>query len=945
MPVSESGHAAESDRVFLVGSSSGFASPVRGREATVAALTDALAAAHPRPILLRGRPGMGKTRLAAEALAVAERHGWRTVTITPDADSVSVPLGSLTEAALRGVTPLISPADLHPVLAGTEPPYWLTRLLLDRLERAAGAADRVLVVVDDMQWLDAASTAILTVLVKELSDQPITWLFTTRTGTFSATHSRAVDLLRRAGLVLDLSPLSADAVRDMAADLAGAPPGPALALALEQTANVPLFVVELIRGLQEEGLLRSSRATVDAVGSGVPVRFGSSSRERVEHLSPEALHVAQTASLFGRRFRLSDLLHALGSTAVAAGPAIQQLIAGDFLVDEGDALAFVHDTIREAAEATLTPSVRAVMLREVARLRLDAGEPASAVAAALMESAEPGDQNSFDLIREAARQLSSTDAARAADLAEAAIAIARHVPRLAEPAAELLPYLWADGRYAAADAATTILSPYLSSESRARTLLALARRQTESSFDDAVASCDAGLALRDIERSTRAELFAVRALNCANKADVVELTRTLALARDVADPERDHLALATIDATESVYAFNSGRFADAQAFIDSAIVRAQRAGLEWARWVPEGLWLAFLASSSGDPIRALRIADDGLSHALHVHGAVAEAYWMMIRARVLYDLGQLEDAKLQAESVLMLADELSLGDFANATAGVVLFRIALRTGDAEARRRSQPIIDALAAGGGVARAGTWMKVLEAIDDGRFDDAFAASALARESLGLPIPAMTTPSDFSDDLVLVDIALRAGDEDAVAAVAKRSRTRVEMNPESVFSRAIDAGVRGRITGQVEALQEAATLLRGLDRPLVLAQVLEHCDAVNESQADAVASLEEALKIYESTGAVRDASRVLHALRARGVRRRPRRQGSAQLLSPREQQVLEHLTAGATTQQIAEALFMSPHTVVSHIRHIYAKTGVNSRPDLRRWYQTRSSRPVVG
>ena len=85
----------------------------------------------------------------------------------------------------------------------------------------------------------------------------------------------------------------------------------------------------------------------------------------------------------------------------------------------------------------------------------------------------------------------------------------------------------------------------------------------------------------------------------------------------------------------------------------------------------------------------------------------------------------------------------------------------------------------------------------------------------------------------------------------------------------------------------------------------------------------------------------NRVLQSLRRRGVRRRAHAQGDPQMLSPREQQVLERVAAGATTQQIADALFMSPHTVVSHIRHIYAKSGVNSRKGLREWHAKRAAR----
>jgi DNA-binding CsgD family transcriptional regulator len=225
--------------------------------------------------------------------------------------------------------------------------------------------------------------------------------------------------------------------------------------------------------------------------------------------------------------------------------------------------------------------------------------------------------------------------------------------------------------------------------------------------------------------------------------------------------------------------------------------------------------------------------------------------------------------------------------------------------------------------------------VEAIDEDRLDDAVAASDLARAALDTPVPPMTTPSDFSDDIVLADLAVRTSDAETVAAVRKRTSRRCALNPASVFARAVHDAVIGRTNGDPSALEASASALRGLSRPLVLARVLELCHVVGDDPQQARRSLEEALEIYESLGAVRDASRVLRALRTRGVRRRPARRGTPELLSTRERQVAERVAAGATTQQIADALFMSPHTVVSHIRHLYAKTGVNSRSALRLWY----------
>ncbi|MDX2527484.1 LuxR C-terminal-related transcriptional regulator [Streptomyces europaeiscabiei] len=50
----------------------------------------------------------------------------------------------------------------------------------------------------------------------------------------------------------------------------------------------------------------------------------------------------------------------------------------------------------------------------------------------------------------------------------------------------------------------------------------------------------------------------------------------------------------------------------------------------------------------------------------------------------------------------------------------------------------------------------------------------------------------------------------------------------------------------------------------------------------------------------------------------------------LSPRELEVLTRAATGQTNQAIAQALFLSPRTVHTHVEHLLRKTGAASRAE---------------
>jgi DNA-binding CsgD family transcriptional regulator len=102
------------------------------------------------------------------------------------------------------------------------------------------------------------------------------------------------------------------------------------------------------------------------------------------------------------------------------------------------------------------------------------------------------------------------------------------------------------------------------------------------------------------------------------------------------------------------------------------------------------------------------------------------------------------------------------------------------------------------------------------------------------------------------------------------------------------------------------------------------------------EAVAMLDEALARHEEAGAEAWARRVRAEMRALGAR--PGRRGSRRRpttgwasLTDTERAVSRLVAEGLTNAAVARRLYMSPHTVNTHLRHIFAKLGVSNRVAL--------------
>lgn len=201
-----------------------------------------------------------------------------------------------------------------------------------------------------------------------------------------------------------------------------------------------------------------------------------------------------------------------------------------------------------------------------------------------------------------------------------------------------------------------------------------------------------------------------------------------------------------------------------------------------------------------------------------------------------------------------------------------------------------------------------------------------------------PEFCLPFDPTDQPVFVRIALRAGDRQRAAQAVAVARQRAEADPEFASLAAAAAHAHGLLKEDAELLAEAVELYRGSQRPIAVASACEDAGRVllTTSPVRATPYLEKALRLYEECGAEWHAARVRRRLAPAGNRTRPasrarnRSTGWAGL-SRGELQVVRLVAAGATNREVAERLFVSPHTVNTYVRRSFKKLGITSRIEL--------------
>jgi DNA-binding CsgD family transcriptional regulator len=196
------------------------------------------------------------------------------------------------------------------------------------------------------------------------------------------------------------------------------------------------------------------------------------------------------------------------------------------------------------------------------------------------------------------------------------------------------------------------------------------------------------------------------------------------------------------------------------------------------------------------------------------------------------------------------------------------------------------------------------------------------------------------EVADDPLLVRMALAAGDEELAKTVTELAARRCTLNPGVQSMAGAAAHTRGLLNQSRPDLEHAAAILAACPRPLALAALLEDLGSARLADGDrsgAVDAFDHVLRIFIDVGAVRDAARARKRLRELGVRRRVQSLDRPKLgwesLTDAELQVARLAAEGYTNRGIADRLFVSPHTVNAHLRHVFDKLDIRSRVDLTR------------
>jgi adenylate cyclase len=356
-----------------------------------------------------GAPGIGKTRLAHEAAAIANELGVEVHSTSCESHAAEVPfhllarmiravlrVDDLDDEAARAVIEarfasasaedrlllqdLIGICDICATLPAIEPDARRRRLA--QMIKAGLLARRapVLYVIEDVHWIDKVSEAMLAEFFSVISHTHSMVLATHRP------EYRGLLSRMPGSQTIALSPLSDAQTATLTAEMLGSDPS-VRQLAdqiTERAAGNPLFAQEIVRDLVERSVLQGDSGHYVAVGDcadvSVPVTIQATIAARIDRLNPRAKRTLNAAAVIGSRFNERTLVSLTDDLALEE-LADAELIYPVTFTSNAE-YSFGHPLIRAVAYESQLKAGRAETHRRLAQtLELNEQDSADEVAA------------------------------------------------------------------------------------------------------------------------------------------------------------------------------------------------------------------------------------------------------------------------------------------------------------------------------------------------------------------------------------------------------------------------------------------------------------------------------------------------------------------------------------------------------------------------------------
>ena len=884
-----------------------------GREAELEVVEAALAAADGDAgcVLVEGLPGLGKSSFVDAAVDRATSAGVGVAAGRAQELDRAAPLSTLLRVLSEGPATEPAVADLR-----TAEPF--APGLIGRLDaRLAGHAGRrpLLIAIDDVHLSDEMTTLALRTLIPRHT-AGIVWLLAHRPLVAPAPVQDTLGLLLGHGARrVRLGPLPEAAVAELSAELTGGSAEPGLSSLLRGAGGNPALLVRLLTALCEEGRIELDGDRAEVVGVRLPTSFVDAVNRRLQAIAPNAWPLLEAGAVLARPFTVHEAAALLRRSASSLLGGVDEALISGVLCAVGTDLAFRHDLIRDAVHDGIALPVRSALHREAVGVLREGRRPAAEMLAHSVAGNRRGDELVGELLA-----LCRRHPAEQGQLIPDAVRQLAAAGRVGE-AKRLVD------RAAHADA-----DPY----AQAETILALTDVATQAGLDFVVA--DHALEVLNahgLPEPARAQLLAVQAhglLHCGDvRAADIAGAEAVTVGRQTDEPE----ALVMGALARSAAAEVRGRLESSRTYATEAVTAADHNDDDTRRRHPR-LWLAAALTALDQFDEAEETLAVGEREAARLGSLWSVPLWHHQRALLSLAAGRLSDAEADIRAGLRTSVEFSS---LRVRLQLMQARLAILRGRLRAAGDHLRRAELLTAAGNRVAPEELAWPLAVLQDAEGQPGAALTTLADVYATLPDRLLLLVREPQAAPALVHIALKAEMPDLAASVVGAVRQLAARNRGTSLTVAA-AHAAGLLSGDLKVLRAAVDAARRCPRPLVRVALLEDTALAEQSAGNAgraVTLLKSAHRQLVQVGATRDASRVGAEVRrlTAGHRRSAKEPATGGWgdLTAAELRVVGLVAEGLTNREVARRLFLSPHTVDSHLRSSFAKLGVASRVELTR------------